>query len=312
MSKALSDIEIGQIMDLGYNKKIIDGWFAANWSRQDILDLLEDEWKPDNSVTNSKKGKSHCLICNDIIWDSRMNAHIFKAHMNELLRPFNQSHLKNASIQQVTVPLEITCPIFYKEDDKPTNKIIVREDQCDSELNPKTNRMKKIARSRPEPVVLPPQLYYCLVCSKAWSSEKSARKHFIGTKGLSDCVGSKQLIKINQARGTVVPNYAAYAQVSVRVPDVSLNDDLNKEISILELRDFLNKFKDENKRLNEQVQLYHKKIKQFADIGIKKDEAIRILTEKLEFAEGEAEVWKGKYEYDIIKPIKLNPHVADY
>ena len=312
MSKAISDIEIAGIIDAGYSKETIDGWLAVNWSREDILDYVKEEWTP-AGITTIKKGLVRCPICNELFWNKALNPHIFKTHMNELLAPFNKPHNADRLIQQVTVPLEIQCPVFdndTNDDINPRNQIYVREDQEDRVFNPKTNRWKKIVKTRRDNIILPPQLYYCIVCSKAWTSEKCARKHFVGIKGLSDCTGAKQLIKINHARGIVTPKYEAFAQVAVRVPDVSLNDDLNKEVSILELQQQNKLLKDENKKLKDELQLTQKKLKEHVTVGIKKDDENKKLLDKIEHVEGEIEMWKGKYEQDMKKPELIRPAIV--
>lgn len=290
MDCIISKAEINKLLQSGATKEQIDDWIANGWSREDLLDMIDvdDDQEPISDVPIkgihiSKVGAKHCPICNVLQWDKAMNSHIFKTHQKELLEPWNKPHNKDSVVENIVVPLRINLPIFDNDSEKKKNTIyhkntieeeLVRNNkwghgQCDSIINPKTGRRNLIERKRPENYNIP-ELYYCLCCSKAWTSEKPARKHFTNINGTVNECTSKQLLQLNHLRSK---DFAKYdnASVNIRLPPLNKWSMLNKDVEL--------------KEKDIEIKELKKKLTAHVDIGIKKDNdnlKLKSIIEKLE------------------------------
>jgi len=261
---------------VGYSIATIDGWLA-HWTREDIIEFVSDDNPEVFNPVGVKKGLVHCPICNEQKWNKSLNEHIFKVHADKLIEPYMRDWNKDKPVISIVVPLNITTPIF----DNDTNEIVAEPSmnteadihdpitghgQADKYFNQKTGRMKLIERKRPEKFDIP-ILYFCLCCRKAWTSKKSATKHFLKADGTATDCANNQLRKLNTMRGLL----DVQTKVTINLPNQSAMKALNKDVQVLELQ-------HENASLK-------KKLSAHVDIGIKKDNEIlrlKALVEKLE------------------------------
>ena len=289
----LTTAEINKLLDAGVSEELLNMQLAEpSFTREDFLEVYQEDFPEAfcDTLAPYKKGTVFCPVCNEVSWNNRLNAHIFKCHMAELLAPFNKVHNKDEPIQHITVPLQISTPIYSNEKpetnticEPPTQTSDINDPssghgQADRYLNPKTNRMKLIEKKRPHRMSKKdcPTLSYCLCCSKAWTSEKSARKHFFNTDGTpTACTSAKQLIQLNLLRGMAFAKYDEHAAIHVKVPTLAHHAAINKEVEVLEL-------KKENLTLK-------RKLKEHVDIGIKKDQELTRLKAIIEKLEGKLE-----------------------
>lgn len=271
------------------NAQLVD----SSWTREDFKEMYDeypDAFDDAEALAPFKKGATFCPICNEVTWNNRLNAHIFKCHMTELLAPFNKEHNKASIIQHITVPLQIVTPVFDNE--KPDVTITVATSQtnddindaskghgqADRYLNPKTNRMKLIEKKRPYVFSKKdcPTLLYCLCCRKTWTSEKPARKHFFNADGSpTECTSAKQLIQVNHLRGFTDAKYDKHAAITVNVPSLTHYAAVNKEVELLEAQQTINAQK--------------KKLTKWTDMKIEWDKEKAALLRRIEKLEGQIE-----------------------
>ena len=291
MTSIISKAEHDKLITSGATEEQITEWISTGWTREEILEMIDvdDDHEPIsdvpiNGIHISKGGAKHCPICNVLQWNKRMNYHIFKEHQKELLLPWNQLHNKDILIQNIVIPLRITTPVFDNDNDKPKNIITqinneqnenqqndiqTGHGQADSIVNPKTGRRNLKDRKRPENFNVP-ELFYCLCCSKAWTSEKPARKHFTNIDGSVNECTSRQLLQLNHLRGK---DFAIYnnASINIRLPNLGKWSILNKDVQL--------------KEKDIEIKELKKKLTAHADMGIKKDNEIlklKSIIEKLE------------------------------
>lgn len=294
---ALTPTEIAKLLAAGVNELTLNSQLAdASWGRDDFLEMYDEypdafDGNAAEALVPFKKGTVFCPICNEVKWNKALNAHIFKCHMTELLAPFNKEHNKHAPIQHITVPLQIITPVFDNEKPDVTNIVAAPQQtdddindaskghgQADRFLNPKTNRMKLIEKKRPYVFSKKdcPTLQYCLCCSKAWTSEKPARKHFFNTDGTpTECTSAKQLVKLNYLRGLNYVNYETHASIKVNVPNLTHFAAVNKEVELLEAQQTINAQK--------------KKLTKWTDMKIEWDKEKAALLRRIEKLEGQIE-----------------------